>query len=91
MTLEAAAAKVGAGWEVEKADGRTPNPGAACSPKIPGAPPNCPVNLIELPENAGGEVESESDDGVKEKDGCLKGVGEEGGVFEMEFLFKNWD
>lgn len=48
-TFEAAGVKV-AGVVVgfEKADGRTPNPGVTCSPRIPGAPPNLPVNLVEL-------------------------------------------
>lgn len=50
---------------------------------MPGAPPNRPVNLVGLLEGAGGIAEGE------EIDDCLKGVGDEGGVFWIEFLFKN--
>lgn len=53
--LEAAGARVGGGRE--KAEGRTANPGVDCSPKIPGAPPNSPVNLVELLENVAGTEE----------------------------------
>lgn len=69
-----------------KAEGRTANPGVACSPKIPGAPPNRPLNVVEVLGEEVGAVEAI--DGVKEKDVCLKGVGEEGGELGIEFLFK---